>query len=311
MAVLRSVARGGGRSWATGSICTWMNNARTEQRRAVAGPPNPAWGDVSSDRLGYDGAGRAITKRYLAGGINDADGYTNPTARGRLHHRFRPRRQQVLRAAPSCRRTRPSLRAVRRQRLADRRLRFARSPAQVPARHADQTGGSGGAGGGDRATPITLPNTDTAKDLRPRRPGQLAATRFSRPRAGHAANRSPPAQRLEPDYTPVKNGATRTNLSYDGATGESNGNLANDGTLSYTLGRPEPPRAGEPRQRRRARRASMLTMPSIAASARTGCGSRTADRLHLQRLAVRRGPRRRFDDTPNVSSTSGAFISTS
>src|ERR1700731_3190266 len=46
-----------------GLICTWMNNARTHSA-VQATVPNPAWGNQSSDRLGYDGAGRPITKRY-------------------------------------------------------------------------------------------------------------------------------------------------------------------------------------------------------------------------------------------------------
>ena len=47
-----------------GLILTHMNNART--RSAVQdGVASPAWGDQSSDRLGYDGAGRMIAKRFL------------------------------------------------------------------------------------------------------------------------------------------------------------------------------------------------------------------------------------------------------
>ncbi|MCE9551798.1 MAG: choice-of-anchor D domain-containing protein, partial [Planctomycetes bacterium] len=44
--------------------CTYMNNDRT--RSAIQpGQTTPAWGNQSSDRLGYDAAGRLITKRYL------------------------------------------------------------------------------------------------------------------------------------------------------------------------------------------------------------------------------------------------------
>ena len=53
-----------------GLICTWMNNARTNSA-VQTGVANPGWGDKMSDRLGCDGAGRPITKRYLAGGISD------------------------------------------------------------------------------------------------------------------------------------------------------------------------------------------------------------------------------------------------
>jgi hypothetical protein len=54
-----------------GLICTWMNNARTNsavQAPTIANPsgvPNPAWDNSANDRLGYDGAGRPITKRYI------------------------------------------------------------------------------------------------------------------------------------------------------------------------------------------------------------------------------------------------------
>jgi RHS repeat-associated protein len=52
-----------------GLIATQMNNART--RSAVqTGQTTPAWGDATTDRLGYEGAGRMTTRRYLAGGIN-------------------------------------------------------------------------------------------------------------------------------------------------------------------------------------------------------------------------------------------------
>ena len=67
-----------------GLILTHMNNART--RSAVqAGKETPDWGDRSTDRLGYDGAGRMITKRYLEGGIDDTGesptyAYNDPTA---------------------------------------------------------------------------------------------------------------------------------------------------------------------------------------------------------------------------------------
>ena len=56
-----------------------MNNARTNSAVQSPAPVNPAWGDISSDRLGYDGAGRAITKRYLAGGISGTTPYAYNT----------------------------------------------------------------------------------------------------------------------------------------------------------------------------------------------------------------------------------------
>ncbi len=64
---------------ANGLICTFMNNARTRSARQ-SGQSTPAWGNQSSDRLGYDGSGRMITKRYLAGGINGGTGAYNNTS---------------------------------------------------------------------------------------------------------------------------------------------------------------------------------------------------------------------------------------
>jgi hypothetical protein len=65
-----------------GLIGTWMNNARTNSAVQSPNPGNPDWGDQSSNRLGYDGSGRAITKRYLAGGLNTGTppAYSNHSA---------------------------------------------------------------------------------------------------------------------------------------------------------------------------------------------------------------------------------------
>jgi hypothetical protein len=46
-----------------GIYCTYMNNA-SHNSAVQSDVPNPAWGDPCSDRLGYDGAGRLIGKRY-------------------------------------------------------------------------------------------------------------------------------------------------------------------------------------------------------------------------------------------------------
>ena len=136
---------------------------------------NPAWGDDSSDRLGYDGAGRAITKRYLAGGINGTtNAYNTPTsvvgfttAFDRASNKFYER----------------TLHAENRSSLyepfdsnglptggydsLDRLL-------QISAGTLSSTGGSGGNGGGSISSAITLPNTDTQRTYESRWPGQLA-----------------------------------------------------------------------------------------------------------------------------------------
>ena len=65
--------------FANGLICTQLNNARTHSA-VQSDLANPAWGDQSSDRLGYDGAGRMITKRYLSAAASDS-GYSSTQAK--------------------------------------------------------------------------------------------------------------------------------------------------------------------------------------------------------------------------------------
>jgi RHS repeat-associated protein len=50
-----------------GLTCSMMNDAGTHSA-VQAGVPNPAWGDKTTDRLGYDGSGRMIAKRFLPSG---------------------------------------------------------------------------------------------------------------------------------------------------------------------------------------------------------------------------------------------------
>ena len=60
-------------------VCSYLNNVRTRSAMQY-GLASPAWGDVESDRLGYDGAGRMIAKRYLYGTLDEANGYADTTA---------------------------------------------------------------------------------------------------------------------------------------------------------------------------------------------------------------------------------------
>jgi RHS repeat-associated protein len=49
-----------------GLVCSYMNNA--QNRSAIQyGQTTPGWGDITTDHLGYDGAGRLIGKRYFNG----------------------------------------------------------------------------------------------------------------------------------------------------------------------------------------------------------------------------------------------------
>ena len=60
-------------------VCSHLNNARARSAMQF-GLASPAWGDVESDRLGYDGAGRMIAKRYLYGTLDEANGYADTAA---------------------------------------------------------------------------------------------------------------------------------------------------------------------------------------------------------------------------------------
>jgi RHS repeat-associated protein len=54
------------RTLGNGLACSNMNNA--QNRSAIQlGQPTPPWGSISTDQLGYDGAGRLIGKRYFSG----------------------------------------------------------------------------------------------------------------------------------------------------------------------------------------------------------------------------------------------------
>lgn len=51
-----------------GITCSFMNNAQTNSAIQSGGTYPPTWGDKTSDRLGYDGSGRMISKRFLPTG---------------------------------------------------------------------------------------------------------------------------------------------------------------------------------------------------------------------------------------------------
>jgi YD repeat-containing protein len=181
-----------------GLIQTFMNNARTRSARQE-NLASPTWGDQPTDRLGYDGAGRMITKRFLAGGINGTTGAYNNTSslvgqttvfdkgsnklyERELHaesrsHLYEPFDDQVpLGGYDSLDRLRKYQRGV-----------------------LSSTGGQGNAGGGSIVTPISLPNTDEKRNLRPGWPRQLAPHRVHA-RRRQRSRRTSPAQRPQPDH---------------------------------------------------------------------------------------------------------------
>jgi RHS repeat-associated protein len=147
-------------------IQTMLNNARTSSA-VQSSVPNPVWGTQSSDRLGYDGAGRMITRRYLTGGINGSTyAYNNTsalvgqtTAYDHGGNKFYER----------------SLQAIDRSNLyqpVDNSGNIA-SPApgydsanrllQYQRGELNSTGGYQNNGGGSVGSPIGLPNTDQSR----------------------------------------------------------------------------------------------------------------------------------------------------
>ena len=214
-----------------GLICSWMDNARTNSavQPSVA---NPAWGDQSSDRLGYDGTGRSITKRYLAGGINGSThAYNNPSAVVGFTTEY----------------------DLASNKFYERHLHAAeRSHLYEPFSNGAPTGGYdsvnrlrqykrgvltsndgfAAAGGGSVTTPSSLPNTDTQRTYDLDSLGNWRRTIFT-PEGVSQETEVRQHNGLN-EITRIQNGASQTNLTYDGAPGTSNGNLKNDGTRSYT-----------------------------------------------------------------------------
>jgi RHS repeat-associated protein len=213
-----------------GLICTWMNNARTNSS-VQPGVPNPAWGDQSSDRLGYDGAGRPITKRYLAGGLNGSNGYANPSAVVGFTTEYDLASNKFYERA---------LHAEERSHLYEpfsngsptggydslNRLR------QYKRGTLTSDDGFAGNGGGSVATAIALPNTDTQRTYDLDSLGNWRRT-VSYPVGGLQQAEVRQHNGLNEITRIQTNGGTPTPFSYDGVPGASNGNLANDGTRSY------------------------------------------------------------------------------
>ena len=143
--------------------CTHLNNNR--DRSAIQeGQTTPPWGTADSDRLGFDGAGRPIAKRWL---LTDLNGTTNAyedtapkvgftteydKASDKLYERELHAESRSHLYEPFDADNRPeggydSL---------DRLRQYQRGVLS-------STGGPGNDGGGSITTPISLPNTDKSR----------------------------------------------------------------------------------------------------------------------------------------------------
>jgi RHS repeat-associated protein len=213
-----------------GLICSHLNNARTRSA-SQAGQSNPGWGGQSSDRLGFDGAGRMITKRYLAGGINGGTGaYDDPTsvvgqttAYDHSSNKFYERalhaesRSSLYEPFDADHRPTGGYDSINRLRQYQRGVL--------------SDGSSGAVAGGSVTTPISLPNTDESRDYVLDGLGNWRRTTFD-PVGGAETTQVRQHNGLN-EITRTDDGTTQTDFEYDGATGASNGNLQDDGIRTY------------------------------------------------------------------------------
>ncbi len=214
-----------------GLIATQMNDARTRSA-AQEGQSSPAWGNVSSNRLGYDGAGRMTTKRYLDGGINGTShAYNDPesvvgftTAFDRSSNKFYERhlhaesRSHLYEPFDASGQPEGGYDSVNRLR-------------QYQRGTLSSTGGNNNAGGGSVTTPISLPNTDESRTYVLDGLGNWRRTAFD-PVGGSDTTQVRQHNGLN-QITRTTEGATTIDFEYDGAAGASNGNLENDGVRKY------------------------------------------------------------------------------
>jgi RHS repeat-associated protein len=213
-----------------GLICSWLNNARTNSavQPAVA---NPAWGNQSSDRLGYDGASRPITKRYLAGGINGSTGaYNNSSAVVGFTTEYDPSSNKYYERHLHCE-ERSHLYEPFSNGVPTGGYDSLNRLRQYQRGTLTSNDGFEGNGGGSISAPITLPNTDMQRTYDLDSLGNWRRSMFT-PEGGSQQTEIRQHNGLN-EITRIQNGASQTNLSYDGLPGASNGNLANDGTRSY------------------------------------------------------------------------------
>ena len=201
----------------SGLICTHMNNARTNSA-VQSSVSNPVWGDRSSDRLGYDGAGRMITKRYLDATAPDT-GYTSTASlvgfTTAYDHGSNKRYERHLHAE-SRSHLYPGLDSL------DRLLQYQRGTLQE-------------AGNGDVtvATAISLSGTDSDRTYDLDGLGNWNRTTYTSAGAPQAVSET----RAHNLVNQVTRFAT-TDVAYDhgdnGATArEGNGNIVDDGSRLY------------------------------------------------------------------------------
>lgn len=194
-----------------GITCSFMNNAQTNSA-VQSTVPLPAWGNNTTDRLGYDGSGRLIAKRFLATGSTTAlVGFTTA---------YDPSSNKVYERA---------LHAESRSALypgydsMDRLLQYQR--------------GTLATGGSSITTAITLPGTDTQRSYNLDTLGNWKSTGYT-PEGG-----SPTTEIRQHNKLNEVTISGSTPVAYDHGSNvtdpdplvqqRGNGNIADDGTRGY------------------------------------------------------------------------------
>ncbi len=221
---------------ANGITQTMLDNARTNSAVQSPNPANPAWGNNTSDRLGYDGAGRNITKRYLSSTLNAQNGYANTVAivgnttaydragnkfyERALHAESRSFLYQPVDNSDNIASPTPGYDSI------NRLLQYRRGTL-------NSAGGYRLAGGGGVTTAITLPNTDQSRNYKLDGLGNWRATGFM-PVGGSQTIDQRNHNYVNEITQQTVTGSSPVVFQYDGTNGSSNGNLTNDGTLIYS-----------------------------------------------------------------------------
>jgi RHS repeat-associated protein len=196
-------------SLGNGLVSSNMNNAQT--RSAIQlGQTTPAWGDITTDHLGYDGAGRLIGKRYLDGSSVNV-GFTSAYDKSSNKLFERP------------------LHAESRASLYD--------SYDSMNRLLDYERGVLASGGGSITTPIALPGTNQEQAYNLDGLGNWTTTTIT-PEGGSSSTQSRTHNKLNevtaygvlPTSTPVQYDHGK-NTAPHGSRG--NGNIADDGVRLY------------------------------------------------------------------------------
>ena len=164
-----------------GLTCTFMNNARTNSavQSAVA---LPAWGASGGDRLGYDGAGRMIAKRFIPSGLDGASAYVDTTPVVAFTTRF----------------DKASNKLFERHLHAENRSHLYQPTSGIAAgggldslnRLLQYQRGTLASGGGSVTTPITLPGTDSFRGYELDHLGNWKRTTYTATPPAHASSSS-------------------------------------------------------------------------------------------------------------------------